>query len=340
MRILVTGGAGFIGSHYVRFALDAHRDWEVVVVDRLTYAGDISNLGEAIGDPRCAFVQGDITDSVKVESVFEDGHFDAVVNFAAESHVDRSILDAGSFVRTNVEGTRVLLDAVRLFKIGRFLQVSTDEVYGSITEGSFAEDAPLTPSSPYAASKAAADLLCLAFVTTHRLPVVIVRCSNNYGPNQFPEKLIPLVIHNLLHDAPLPVYGDGKNIRQWLHVSDCIRAIDLVLQSGRLGNVYNVGSRDGLRNIDLVRHLIQEAQEVNPTTRGRIEYVADRPGHDYRYSLDSSKAERELGWTPAIGFAEGIRETVEWYLSRPEWLDERLSSRPARGDGDAAEKGK
>ena len=315
MRLMVTGGAGFIGSHFTRDMLRSHPDWTITVLDKLTYAGNLANLEQCAESPNFTFVQGDIADSESVQQMFEHKRFDAVVNFAAESHVDRSILDSAPFVRSNIEGTRLLLDAVRVFKVERFVQVSTDEVYGSLEAGSYDEEAPLAPSSPYAASKAAADLLCMSYGRTHGVPYVIARSSNNYGPNQYHEKLIPMVIRNLLRGATVPIYGDGTNIRRWLYVGDGVRAIDLVLRKGRTGEVYNIGGRDELRNIDLVKKLIQEVGTHLPGLRHTHQFVPDRPGHDYRYSMDSSKAAVELGWVPTIEFAEGLARTVAWYLS-------------------------
>ena len=309
MRILVTGAAGFIGSTYVRVLLEAAGD-EVVVLDKLTYAGRRENL-EGVAD-RIEFVEGAIEDRPLVRQVTEG--CDAVVNFAAESHVDRSIADQDAFARTHVIGTSVLLDAAREHGVGRYLQVSTDEVYGSIERGSFTESSPLNPSSPYSATKAAGDLLVSAHVHTYGIEAVICRGSNNYGPRQYPEKLIPLCVLNALAGDPLPVYGDGHQVRNWLYVEDFARAIDLVLRRGLPGEVYNVGGPDETANIDVVRRILAAAGR----DESLIEYVTDRPGHDRRYSLSSAKV-RALGWEPSRRFSEGLHQTVEWYRSNEWW---------------------
>ena len=309
MRILVTGAAGFIGSTYVRVLLEAAGD-EVVVLDKLTYAGRRENL-EGVAD-RIEFVEGAIEDRPLVRQVTEG--CDAVVNFAAESHVDRSIADQDAFARTHVIGTSVLLDAAREHGVGRYLQVSTDEVYGSIERGSFTESSPLNPSSPYSATKAAGDLLVSAHVHTYGIEAVICRGSNNYGPRQYPEKLIPLCVLNALAGDPLPVYGDGHQVRNWLYVEDFARAIDLVLRRGLPGEVYNVGGPDETANIDVVRRILAAAGR----DESLIEYVTDRPGHDRRYSLSSAKI-RELGWEPSRRFQEGLQQTVDWYRDNEWW---------------------
>ncbi|MGE5553685.1 MAG: dTDP-glucose 4,6-dehydratase [Betaproteobacteria bacterium] len=314
-RILVTGGAGFIGSNFIRYWLERH-EGEVVNLDLLTYAGNLENLAGVERNPRYRFVRGDIADRELVDELL-DG-VEAVVNFAAESHVDRSIHDAGAFIRTNVAGTQVLLEAARHRGIRRFMQISTDEVYGSLgPTGAFTEETPLAPNSPYSASKAAADLLVRAYHQTYGLDTVITRCSNNYGPYQFPEKLIPLMVTNALEGKELPVYGDGLNVRDWIHVRDHCRAIDLVLHQGRAGGVYNVGAGEERTNLELVRALLRLLDKPESLIR----FVADRPGHDRRYAIDSTKIRRELGWRPEIPFAEGLRETVEWYGANRLWWE-------------------
>jgi dTDP-glucose 4,6-dehydratase len=309
MKILVTGAAGFIGSTYVRLVLSRGED-EIVVLDKLTYAGRRENLADV--EDRIEFVEGAIEDRALVREVTEG--CDAVVNFAAESHVDRSIADQDAFARTHVIGTSVLLDAAREHGVGRYLQVSTDEVYGSIERGSFTETSPLNPSSPYSATKAAGDLLVAAHVHTYGMEAVICRGSNNYGPRQYPEKLIPLCVLNALAGDALPVYGDGHQVRNWLYVEDFAAAIDLVLRSGLPGEVYNVGGPDETANIDVVRRILAAADR----DESLIEYVTDRPGHDRRYSLSSAKV-RELGWEPSRRFSEGLQQTVEWYRDNEWW---------------------
>lgn len=317
MRILVTGGAGFIGSNFIRYLLGKHESYEVLNLDLLTYAGNLDNLSGTKDNPRYNFVCGDIADYNCVKEVFSRG-IDYIVNFAAESHVDRSIEDSGIFIRTNVEGTRVLLEAARKFGVKKFLQVSTDEVYGSLASGGyFTENTPLDPSSPYSASKASADLLVQAYHRTYGLPVNITRCSNNYGPYQFPEKLIPLMITNALEDKSLPVYGDGLNIRDWLHVWDHCAALDLVLHEGKPGEVYNIGGNNEWTNIDIVRKILSELDKPNSL----ITYVKDRPGHDRRYAIDASKIKNELGWQPKFDFEYGLRKTIDWYCTNREWWE-------------------
>jgi dTDP-glucose 4,6-dehydratase len=311
VRLLVAGGAGFIGSAYVRHRLDAHPDDSVRVLDKLTYAGRRENLDGA-GPDRCELVVGDIADPETVRSAIEGCN--AVVNFAAESHVDRSIQSAGEFIQTDVFGAFVLLEAARAAGI-RHLQVSTDEVYGSIEEGSFTESSPLEPSSPYSASKAGGDLIVGAFHRTYDADALIARGSNNYGPRQHPEKLIPLCILNALAGDPLPVYGDGQQVRNWLFVEDFATAIDLVLERGQAGQTYNVGGPDELANIDVVRRIL----ELTGRDETLIEYVTDRPGHDRRYSLASEKLRDTLGWQPALSFDAGIQRTVEWYRDNESW---------------------
>ena len=320
MKILVTGGAGFIGSNFVRHVLAQHPEDEVVNLDALTYAGNLENLADVAEHPRYRFVRGDIADRAVVDAVMPG--VTAVVNCAAETHVDRSIDDAAVFLHTNVTGTVVLLEAARRHAVHRFLQVSTDEVYGTLgPQGRFSETSPLQPSSPYAASKAGADLLALSFWTTHRLPVLVTRCSNNYGPYQFPEKVIPLFVTNALDDRPLPLYGDGMNVREWIHVDDHSVALDAVLRRGRPGEVYNIGSGHELPNRTLAEGILQCVGKPADLIR----YVTDRPGHDRRYAIDATKLRQELGWAPARAFDVGLRETVGWYRTHRGWW-ERVKS--------------
>jgi dTDP-glucose 4,6-dehydratase len=311
-RVLVTGGAGFIGSTYVRVVLEARPDDHVVVFDKLTYAGREENLADV--RDRIEFIQGAIEDRAAVREAVEGA--DLVVNFAAESHVDRSIADQDAFAVTQVIGTGVLLDAVRELGVSRFLQVSTDEVYGSIAEGTFTEESPIAPSSPYSATKAGGDLLVQSHVHTHGIQAVICRGSNNYGPRQYPEKLIPLMILNALHGDPLPVYGDGKNVRNWIHAEDFARAIDAVLLDGTPGEVYNAGGPDELENLDVVKRIL----ELTGRDETLIKYVTDRKGHDRRYSLSSEKV-RALGWQPQWSFADGLPATVDWYRENEWWWE-------------------
>lgn len=314
MRIVVTGGAGFIGSNFVRHLLRAHEDVEVVNLDKLTYAGNLENLRDVESDPRYTFVRGDICDAGVVRSALAGA--DAVVNFAAETHVDRSISDPQDFIRTDVLGTHTLLEAVRELGVGRYLQVSTDEVYGSIERGSFREDSVLAPSSPYSASKAGADLLVLAYHGTFATPVLITRSSNNYGPYQYPEKIVPLFVTNALDDEPLPVYGDGRNVRDWLYVEDNCAAIDLVLHKGEPGHVYNVGGGNEVENLDLTRRIL----DLLGKDHSLVRYVPDRPGHDRRYSVDCAKLQA-LGWAPRTPFADGLATTVAWYRDHRAWWE-------------------
>jgi dTDP-glucose 4,6-dehydratase len=317
LPVLVTGGAGFIGSNFIRAWLENHRAGRIINFDWLTYAGNLANLAGLETDPRYRFIRGDIRDRATVRQVVSEG-VAGIIHFAAESHVDRSIHDSGPFVATNVGGTQVLLDAAREFGVPRFLQISTDEVYGSLgADGYFTEETPLAANSPYAASKAAADLLVRSYVHTFGLPAMITRCSNNYGPYQFPEKLIPLFISNLMRDEPVPVYGDGLNVRDWIHVRDHCAAIDLVWQRGVPGEIYNVGGRCERTNLDLTHTLL----DVVGKPRSLIRYVKDRPGHDRRYAIDCSKIETELGWRPQIPFEDGLRETVRWYQENRQWIE-------------------
>jgi dTDP-glucose 4,6-dehydratase len=321
MRLLVTGGCGFIGSTFLRVAL-ARKDVERVVdLDALTYSGRRENQAELEGDPRYRFVHGDVADAELVRRIFDDERLDGVLHFAAESHVDRSLFAARAFVRTNIDGTLVLLEAARDARARghdvRYLQVSTDEVYGDLGDsgGVFTETTPLAPKNPYSATKAGADLLALAYGRTHGLPVIVTRSSNNYGPRQFPEKLIPLVITNALQDRPVPIYGDGKNVRDWLFVEDNARGVMAAFEKGRPGEVYNIGGSDERHNIDVVKRILGELKKPEAL----IEYVKDRPGHDRRYALDSAKAARELGWKPTTPFEKGLAQTVAWYLANERW---------------------
>ena len=319
MKIAVTGGAGFIGSNFIFHMLKAHPEDRVICLDKLTYAGTLSTLASVMDNPNFRFVKLDICDREGVYKLFEDEYPDMVVNFAAESHVDRSILNPEIFLETNIIGTSVLMDACRKYGIKRYHQVSTDEVYGDLPldrpDLFFTETTPIHTSSPYSSSKAGADLLVLAYHRTYGLPVTISRCSNNYGPYHFPEKLIPLMIINALHDKPLPVYGDGLNVRDWLYVEDHCRAIDLILQKGRVGEVYNVGGHNEMRNIDIVKLICKELGKPESL----ITYVKDRKGHDRRYAIDPTKIHNELGWLPETKFKDGIKKTIRWYLEHEEW---------------------
>lgn len=316
MRLLLTGGAGFIGGNFVRQTLASRPDVQVVNLDALTYAGNLENLAGLEGNPRYRFVKGDIGDAALLDQLLPG--MDAVVHMAAESHVDRSILDASAFVRTNVLGTQTLLDAARRHRVSRFLHVSTDEVYGSLgDEGRFTEASPLAPNSPYAASKAGSDLLVRAAFHTHRQPVLITRCTNNYGPFQFPEKFIPLAIANALAGQPIPLYGQGRNVRNWIHVEDHCAGLWAVLDRGREGAVYNLGGDDEVDNLTLLRRLLALLGRDDSLIR----FVPDRPGHDFRYALDSSLARRELNWRPAVMLEQGLRATVDWYRAHGEWLE-------------------
>ena len=318
MNILVTGGAGFIGSNHVRMLLSETGD-RVVNLDFLTYAGNLENLAGLEENPRYRFVRADITDRQAVRTVLEDEQIEAVVHFAAESHVDRSVEGPEIFVRTNILGTEILLEESRRAGVERFVMVSTDEVYGSLgPDGLFTETTPLAPNSPYAASKAAADLMCRSFFQTFGFPVLITRCSNNYGPYQFPEKLIPLMIANALEEKPLPVYGDGKNVRDWLFVQDHCRAVDLVMRQGQPGEVYNVGGCNEMQNIELVTLLVEKLGK----SKDLITFVKDRPGHDLRYAIDAGKIMDRLGWAPTVDFSAGLERTVDWYLENRAWWEQ------------------
>ena len=321
MTIVVTGGAGFIGSNFIFYMLDKYPNTRIICLDKLTYAGNLSTLQSVIEKPNFRFVKADICDRAAVSLLFEEEHPDVVVNFAAESHVDRSIEDPGIFLQTNIIGTANLMDICRKYGIKRYHQVSTDEVYGDLPldrpDMFFTENTPIHTSSPYSSSKAAADLLALAYYRTYGLPVTISRCSNNYGPYHFPEKLIPLMIANALADKPLPVYGEGLNVRDWLYVEDHCRAIDLILQKGRVGEVYNVGGHNEMRNIDIVKLICKELGKPESL----ITHVTDRKGHDMRYAIDPTKIHNELGWSPETRFTDGIKKTIRWYLDNRAWWE-------------------
>jgi dTDP-glucose 4,6-dehydratase len=335
-KVLVTGGAGFIGSNFVHMMLDKYLDYKIINVDALTYAGNLENLKDIVDNPNYVFIRADIRDRVKMDEIFASYGIDTVVNFAAESHVDRSIVEPEIFLTTNIIGTQVLLDAAKKYwkvnpndkyckeyKTGvKFLQVSTDEVYGALGEtGMFVETMPLMPNSPYSASKASADLIVRAYHETFGMPVNITRCSNNYGPYQFPEKLIPLMINNCLNEKELPVYGDGMQIRDWLHVADHCSAIDTVLHNGVNGEVYNIGGNNEKANIEIVKLII----ETLGKSEKLIKYVKDRPGHDRRYAINNTKITTQVGWEPAYTFEQGIKETIEWYLNNIEWIENIVS---------------
>ena len=321
MTVLVTGGAGFIGANFIFYMLNRRPEDRVVCLDKLTYAGNPDTLSPVMDHPRFRFVRGDICDRAAVNALFEEERPDVVVNFAAESHVDRSIEDPEVFLRTNILGTASLMDACRKYGVERFHQVSTDEVYGDLPldrpDLLFTEETPLHTSSPYSSSKAAADLLALSYHRTYGLPVTVSRCSNNYGPYQFLEKLIPLMISSALRDQPLPVYGQGRNVRDWLYVEDHCKAIDLILRQGRTGEVYNVGGHNEMRNIDIVRLICRELGKPESL----ITYVEDRKGHDLRYAVDPEKIRRELGWAPETAFQDGIKQTIRWYLDNRGWWE-------------------
>jgi len=321
MKILVTGGAGFIGSNYVRYILTKYRDIKIVNMDLLTYSGRLENLHDIMNDSRHKFVKGDVRDRKKVQEVMKEG-FNAVINFAAETHVDRSILEADSFITTDVYGTYILLDAARNYKVEKFVQISTDEVYGSIEEGSFKETDRLDPSSPYSASKTAADLMTLAFHKTYGLPVTITRSSNNFGPCQHLEKFIPKMTVRALHDQPLPLYGDGRQIRDWLYVTDNCEAIDTVTWKGAAGEVYNIASGNEHTNIEIAKLILQNLKK----RQSLITFVPDRPGHDRRYSLDTSKI-KKLGWGPKHSFEDAVKEAVNWYVQNEWWWKPLLTDK-------------
>ena len=325
MKIIVTGGAGFIGSNFVYYLLENHPEDEVVCLDCLTYAGNLSTLEEAFKNPKFSFIKADITDREKIYSIFESERPDIVVNFAAESHVDRSIDNPGLFLNTNVCGVQVLLDACRKYGVKRFHQVSTDEVYGDLPldrpDLLFTEESKIKTSSPYSASKAAADLLVLAYHRTYKMDITLSRCSNNYGPYHFPEKLIPLIITRALANESLPVYGEGKNVRDWLYVKDHCSAIDLIVRNSRAGEVYNIGGNNERSNIDVVKTVLR----ILGKPESLITYVKDRPGHDLRYAINAGKIRKELGWEPQTSFEQGIQQTVDWYLNNKKWWEDIIS---------------
>ena len=325
MKIIVTGGAGFIGSNFVFHMLNKHPDYDIICLDKLTYAGNLSTLASVMDNPHFKFVKLDICDRESVYKLFEEEHPDIVVNFAAESHVDRSIENPEIFLQTNIIGTATLMDACRKYGIKRYHQVSTDEVYGDLPldrpDLFFTENTPIHTSSPYSSSKAGADLLVLAYHRTYGLPVTISRCSNSYGPYHFPEKLIPLMIINALHDKPLPVYGEGKNVRDWLYVEDHCKAIDLIIHKGKVGEVYNVGGHNEKTNIEIVKIICKELGKPESL----ITHVEDRKGHDMRYAIDPTKIHNELGWLPETKFEDGIKKTIQWYLDNKEWWENIIS---------------
>ncbi len=322
MNVLITGGCGFIGSNLVKYLRRVRPDWTLVNLDKLTYAGNLENLSELEGDPQHVFVRGDVANRELVEHLMGVHRIDAVMHLAAESHVDRSILGPEAFIQTNVLGTQQLLEASRVRGVKRFLMVSTDEVYGSLgPTGHFTETSPLQPSSPYSASKTSSDLLALAWHHTFGMDVVVTRCSNNYGRYQFPEKLIPLMVVNALHDKPLPVYGDGANVRDWLHVEDHCSALLVALEKGRAGQVYNIGGNSERKNIEIVKAILG----LLGKPESLIKFVKDRPGHDRRYAIDATKMRTELGWTPAHTFEQGLQETVRWYVDNPAWWERVMS---------------
>ena len=325
MKMLITGGAGFIGSNFIFYMRKMHPDYDLVCVDKLTYAGNLETLASVMDDPKFRFIRADIADRSEICRIFEAEKPDTVVNFAAESHVDRSIENPAVFLETNVMGTQVLLDASRKYGVKRYHQVSTDEVYGDLPldrpDLFFTEETPLHTSSPYSASKASADLLCNAYQRTYGMPITISRCSNNYGPYQFPEKLIPLMIANALADKPLPVYGEGLNVRDWLYVEDHCAAIDRILEKGQVGQVYNIGGHNEMRNIDIVKIILKALDKPESL----ITHVTDRKGHDMRYAIDPEKIHRELGWLPETKFADGIKKTIDWYLNNRSWWETIIS---------------
>ncbi len=327
MNLLVTGGAGFIGSNFIKYVLKNYKDDTILCLDKLTYAGNISTLKDELNDERFTFVRGDICDRELVDNLFKNNSFDAVINFAAESHVDKSIENPEVFLRTNIIGVEVLMDAAIKYGNIRFHQISTDEVYGDLPldrkDLKFTEDSPIKPSSPYSSSKASSDLLVMAYVRTYGLNATISRCSNNYGPYQFPEKLIPLMTINALNGIKLPVYGEGKNVRDWIHVEDHCRAVDLIVREGTIGSIYNIGGNFEKSNIDVVNQIL----EATGKSQNLITFVEDRKGHDLRYAIDASKIEKELGFKARVSFDEGIKETIKWYISNRNWWEEILNDK-------------
>jgi dTDP-glucose 4,6-dehydratase len=317
VKLLVTGGAGFIGSNFIRYILSQYPDYKIINLDKLTYAGNLDNLSDIEKNKNYTFIKSDITDQKLVENILSE-KIDAILNFAAETHVDRSIYDPKAFVQTNLIGTQVLMDAAMKYETPKFIQISTDEVYGSLGEkGTFTEESNLAPNSPYSASKAAADLLCRSYFKTFDFPVIITRSCNNFGPYQFPEKLLPLFISNALSDNELPLYGDGLNIRDWIYVLDNCRAVDLILHKGKKGEIYNISSNNEMTNLEMTRLILRKLGK----SESLIKFVKDRPGHDRRYALDSSKLRKDLGWKPKYSFEEGINKTVDWYLGNKTWWE-------------------
>lgn len=307
MKLLITGGAGFIGSNFIRYIFGKYPEYRIINLDKLTYAGNLKNLADIAGNPNYSFVKGDIADVDLIDDLAEKT--DVIINFAAETHVDRSIEDSSPFLSTNVIGTKVLIDSALKHKHKKYIQISTDEVYGDIEEGLFTETSPLKPSSPYSASKAAGDMLVMAYFRTYGLPAIISRCSNNYGPYQYPEKLVPFFVKKLISGEKVPLYGDGSNVRDWLHVEDHCRAIDLILHKGAIGEIYNIGANNERTNLEIAKKMLQ----ILDLPEDRIEFVKDRPGHDLRYAIDAAKIRRDLGWKPSVDFEEGFRDTVFWY---------------------------
>lgn len=326
MKILVTGGAGFIGSNFIHYILEKYLDYHIINLDLLTYCGNLENLKDTENNPNYNFIKGDIADNHLVDKIVSENKVDYIINFAAESHVDRSIQNPKMFLESNIIGTQNLLEIAKKYhqkgQLKKYIQISTDEVYGTLgSTGYFTENTPLAPNSPYSASKAGADLIVRAYHETFNLPINITRCSNNYGPYQFPEKLIPLMINNALNNKKLPVYGDGKNVRDWLHVHDHCTAIDLVLHKGKIGEVYNIGGNNEKENIDIIKLILKDLKK----SEDLIEYVEDRLGHDRRYAIDSTKIQEELGWKPKYTFEVGIKETIKWYLDNSDWLNSVIS---------------
>jgi dTDP-glucose 4,6-dehydratase len=323
MKLLITGGAGFIGSNFIRYIIHNYPEYQIINIDKLTYAGNLDNLKDISDNSNYSFVKGDICDAKLIEHILKTNDIDVIINFAAETHVDRSIKDADMFVRTNIVGTQVLLKFALKYNISLFIQISTDEVYGSLgTTGYFTEQTPLSPNSPYSATKASADMLVRAYLHTYNMPCIITRCSNNYGPYQFPEKFIPLMIINAIKDKPLPVYGDGSNIRDWIYVEDHCRAIDKVLHKGKPGEIYNIGGRSEMTNLEVAKLILRKLNK--PTTL--IKFVKDRPGHDKRYAVDITKIQYELNWQPEYTFVQGIDSTIAWYKNNIEWITRRIKS--------------
>ncbi|KKQ72090.1 MAG: dTDP-glucose 4,6-dehydratase, dTDP-glucose 4,6-dehydratase [Candidatus Peregrinibacteria bacterium GW2011_GWC2_39_14] len=315
MKLLITGGAGFMGSNFVHYILKKYPDYQIVNLDKLTYAGNLDNLRDVEKNPNYTFVKGDITDEALVDKLFQERKFDTVINYAAETHVDRSITGPRDFVITDVVGTCTLLEATKKYNVKRYIQISTDEVYGSIENGSFNEISPFMPNSPYSASKAGADHLCRAYFITYNLPIIVTHSCNVFGPYQYPEKVIPLFITNLMRGLKVPLYGDGKNVREWIYVEDHCIAIDEIMHKGKIGEVYNIGTGNEIQNIDLTKMVFEKMG----TSENQIEYVKDRLGHDRRYSVDFSKLKNELGWTPKFSFSEALSETINWYKKNESW---------------------